>query len=516
MSAQPCAANCADGVLLQLVGGEIWHSNIHKWYHDWEAVTEIGRQDTPYFWELPVEFHFPQTKGQSLYSRSSLQHPQEYEKENPAPADQDWAVVIVFAQIDDQPNRRRVRTSSMGVPFFVAIPPEKKNDAEAIRSLVDQHFARFAQEPETFQKHARSKRQSNGEAAQDTGETMATVPLTSQPASDQVTEIIFREGEQEPEIVESSQPDEDMVESALQSRPSLQGAAESGPSEPNEPHGSAYTLHFAARKLIAPLPQSPENWDDESEELTKRADRLRTDAGAGDAWPLIYTGGALICVWDSEAAKALLIQDWANDQWGSYESLKDDSVAQSKDKSAAKRKLSIEDCLDEFTKKEQLGSDDLWYCPACKEFRQATKKFDLWKVPDILVVHLKRLSSGRYSRDKLDDLVDFPIENLDLSQRVEGSKVVHRLERMGYELPVSTSRAHTPEIGADANDDAVAVDAPIYDLYAVDNHYGGLGGGHYTAYAKNHQDGNWYYYDDSSVRKVEAESCKVSYVIAPG
>ena len=25
----------------------------------------------------------------------------------------------------------------------------------------------------------------------------------------------------------------------------------------------------------------------------------------------------------------------------------------------------------------------------------------------------------------------------------------------------------------------------IYDLYAVSNHFGGLGGGHYTAYAKN-------------------------------
>ena len=26
---------------------------------------------------------------------------------------------------------------------------------------------------------------------------------------------------------------------------------------------------------------------------------------------------------------------------------------------------------------------------------------------------------------------------------------------------------------------------PIYDLYAISNHYGGLGGGHYTAFAKN-------------------------------
>ena len=26
--------------------------------------------------------------------------------------------------------------------------------------------------------------------------------------------------------------------------------------------------------------------------------------------------------------------------------------------------------------------------------------------------------------------------------------------------------------------------APLYDLYAVSNHFGGVGGGHYTAYAR--------------------------------
>merc|ERR1712157_642031 len=39
---------------------------------------------------------------------------------------------------------------------------------------------------------------------------------------------------------------------------------------------------------------------------------------------------------------------------------------------------------------------------------------------------------------------------------------------------------------------------PIYDCYAVSNHYGGLGGGHYTAYALN-ENNTWGHYDDSRI-----------------
>ena len=39
---------------------------------------------------------------------------------------------------------------------------------------------------------------------------------------------------------------------------------------------------------------------------------------------------------------------------------------------------------------------------------------------------------------------------------------------------------------------------PLYDLYAISNHFGGLGGGHYTAYCKNA--GKWYEFNDSSCR----------------
>ncbi|CAZ84994.1 unnamed protein product [Tuber melanosporum] len=135
-----------------------------------------------------------------------------------------------------------------------------------------------------------------------------------------------------------------------------------------------------------------------------------------------------------------------------------------------KRKgIHLEDCLDEFAKEEVLSEEDPWFCPRCKVHRRASKKFELWKCPDILVIHLKRFSSSRNFRDKIDVLIDCPVTGLDLQERVG-------LKEEGKSL--------------------------VYDLIAVDNHYGGLGGGHYTACAKSWIDGKWYHYDDSSVKEV--------------
>ena len=71
-------------------------------------------------------------------------------------------------------------------------------------------------------------------------------------------------------------------------------------------------------------------------------------------------------------------------------------------------------------------------------------------LPEIIVFHLKRFTYGRYLKNKIDTFVNFPIHNLDLS------KYVMNKDGQSY----------------------------VYELYAISNHYGGLGGGHYTAYAK--------------------------------
>ncbi|XP_053325397.1 ubiquitin carboxyl-terminal hydrolase 4 isoform X2 [Spea bombifrons] len=176
--------------------------------------------------------------------------------------------------------------------------------------------------------------------------------------------------------------------------------------------------------------------------------------------------------WNTEAKK-LFYDDQEAEAFDKHE-----SMLQPQKK---KITVALRDCIQLFTKKETLGEHDPWYCPNCRKHQQATKKFDLWSLPKILVVHLKRFSYNRYWRDKLDAVVEFPIRNLNMSE------FVCDLTAGPY----------------------------LYDLVAVSNHYGGMGGGHYTAYAKNHENGQWYYFDDSSVSPASEDQIvtKAAYVL---
>lgn len=164
------------------------------------------------------------------------------------------------------------------------------------------------------------------------------------------------------------------------------------------------------------------------------------------------------------------------------EQVKNDPSSAVVSETSGKDQISLYECLRLFTSEEQLSSSDAWYCTECKEFREAYKKFDIWSAPKLLVVHLKRFSAvNRVWRERLDNLIDFPVDGFDLTEFVIGPK----------ENP------------------------PIYDLYAVSNHFGGMGGGHYTAYGRHRDDNNWYRYDDSSVSTASSSEIvsRAAYVL---
>lgn len=77
--------------------------------------------------------------------------------------------------------------------------------------------------------------------------------------------------------------------------------------------------------------------------------------------------------------------------------------------------ISLDSCLKAFTSEEELGEDELYYCSKCKTHRLATKKLDLWRLPPILIVHLKRFQfvNGRWIKSQ--KIVKFPRESFDPS-----------------------------------------------------------------------------------------------------
>lgn len=128
-----------------------------------------------------------------------------------------------------------------------------------------------------------------------------------------------------------------------------------------------------------------------------------------------------------------------------------------------KESIDLDECFKHFCKEEQLEEGNEWYCSACKQHTKARKHMELYSTPPVMIIHLKRFKAN----NKIDTQVDFPVENLDMSKYIIGEN-------------------------KDSNNN-------MYDLFAVSHHYGGMGGGHYVASCKNHFDGKWYHFNDSSV-----------------
>lgn len=132
--------------------------------------------------------------------------------------------------------------------------------------------------------------------------------------------------------------------------------------------------------------------------------------------------------------------------------------------------VSLLECFDTFTKEETLDGDEMPSCEACKTRRKSTKRYTLYRLPKILVVHLKRFSPTERFRQKLSSVVSFPLSGLSLSRYTD------------------------------------SVTCSSYNCYAISNHSGTLSSGHYTAYAKHPNSGQWHLYNDTRVSKCSSSS----------
>lgn len=131
----------------------------------------------------------------------------------------------------------------------------------------------------------------------------------------------------------------------------------------------------------------------------------------------------------------------------------------------------IEAAIREYCSEERLEGSDRWGCPKCGRRVDALKRLSLWKLPVLLLVHLKRFgfeapsASGTTLRSwKIEGEVTLPMSRLDLNEFVA--------ESSPQKVPLK------------------------YDLFAAVDHIGSSSSvGHYTAACRRPE--GWWRFDDS-------------------
>lgn len=126
----------------------------------------------------------------------------------------------------------------------------------------------------------------------------------------------------------------------------------------------------------------------------------------------------------------------------------------------------LSDCLDSYFSSSEIN----YHCEKCKTKSINRKETKFWTLPNFLIINLKRFTN---KNKKITRLIDFPLDNLDLTKYISPDK-------------------------EDPNN-------YIYTLYAVNYHSGTTGSGHYYSIIKN-LDNNYYLMNDANVSKYTLDT----------
>ena len=120
---------------------------------------------------------------------------------------------------------------------------------------------------------------------------------------------------------------------------------------------------------------------------------------------------------------------------------------------------SVEELLSSFYGNIQVD----YTCLKCGKKDSCMQNYKVEKLPQVLIIHLKRFDVNNQGLSKNKKYVDFPLKNLNI-----GNKEF------------------------------------VYNLKSITNHYGSLNAGHYISFCKSNNEGDWYKCDDSKVTKIKA------------
>ncbi|KAK6187315.1 hypothetical protein SNE40_005373 [Patella caerulea] len=211
---------------------------------------------------------------------------------------------------------------------------------------------------------------------------------------------------------------------------------------------------------------------------------------------------------------------------------------------------SVEEAMNAFVQPETLEDSNQYFCERCNKKCNAHKGLKFITFPYLLTMQLKRFDFD-YStmhRIKLNNRMTFP-DLLDINSFIEDSDIKNREieEENGEELdrkkdevssngPVDSSDEGIDEgievenslSGTSSSSDSSSVGSEAavsdknttdthkkgpyqYDLFSVMIHSGSAAGGHYYAYIKSFEDGQWYSFNDQQVSRITFDDIRKVY-----
>jgi ubiquitin C-terminal hydrolase len=128
--------------------------------------------------------------------------------------------------------------------------------------------------------------------------------------------------------------------------------------------------------------------------------------------------------------------------------------------------VDLSECFNAMVQQETLEGDEMVTCEGCEKRTPGTKSMCLYRLPNVLVVHLKRFSYTSWRRNKVATLV--------------------------------TCSPHVVDVRPYCFSDLPEQSSSQYQLFGVAQHVGSLSGGHYTACCRTEMD-QWYQFNDTQV-----------------
>lgn len=149
----------------------------------------------------------------------------------------------------------------------------------------------------------------------------------------------------------------------------------------------------------------------------------------------------------------------------------------------------------------------------------------------MLVIQLKRFKHSQFGNRKLENLVTFQLDGLDLDPFMPRDQFeapppqLDEWRRLGGRMagvqPARSGASDSSDKPHVASTDGIDVEEPevptllrrsdcLYDLQGIVNHFGVMGGGHYVAYVRG-EDGQWAAHNDSKVHTMPPDEVQTRY-----